>query len=229
VDSFERSSTSDEQATIALAYCQSCKARLRVLPCDVLPRKTYSLPIIERTTTDYGAGDRSLRKVAWAVPGDRTPSHTTLHAWTEGLGAFALGRPGGSIPGADPSSRVLSESAARRPGLDTTIDLRRYVDERRYRSEARRERLAATASLLSIAAVVSGTASPNAMTEWRLLALSWSGLETLRFPTGIQCTRIEHVDPRERARSSADDPQRAQVPCRPRSRSPPGDSSRFSP
>ena len=74
-------------ATIALARCTQCGARPRVLPCDALPRKTYGLAVIEHEMSKYGRGDRSLRDVAWTQLGDRTPAHTTLHAWTEGFGA----------------------------------------------------------------------------------------------------------------------------------------------
>lgn len=221
-------STFTERVTLALASCSSCRRRVRVLPCDILPGKTYSLQVIEKVTIAYAAGDRTLRDLAWGLPGDRSLSHTTLHAWTEGLGAHALGRPGGGLPGADPSSRLLSETAARRPGLDTTIDTGRFVDERRFRSKGRMERLAAMGSVLSIAAAATGMASPLALTEWRRLALTWTGSDALRFSTGILCTRIDQVGAREAARSTGDAPSQTTTPCRPRSRSPPGDSSSFS-
>ena len=41
--------------------------------------------------------------------GERTPAHTTLHGWTEGLGAHALGLRGAQLGGA-PFSRFLAEA-----------------------------------------------------------------------------------------------------------------------
>jgi hypothetical protein len=72
---------------------------------------------------------------------------------------------------------------------------------------------------------VSGAASPNTMTEWRRRALSWSRLDTLRFPTGILCTAIELETLEVVAGSPADATPRGRTPCQPRSRSPPGDSN----
>lgn len=212
-------------ATIVLAFCPSCRHRPRVLPCDVLPRKTYSLPVIEKTGATYTDGHQSLRAVVWRLPGDQTPVHATLHAWTEGLGAFALGRPGGTVAGADSSSRILSETAARHPDVDVTIDSSLDVDRRRYRSEARRERLSAVISIFSIAVLVTGAQSPDTLTEWRRMALSWRLPDTMRFATGIQCTRIEHRSPLKAAGSAPDAPPGGEKPCRARARSPPGDTS----
>jgi hypothetical protein len=52
-------------ATIALARCELCGTRCRVLPCDALPGKTYGLAVIEHEVSEYGRGGRSLRQVAW--------------------------------------------------------------------------------------------------------------------------------------------------------------------
>lgn len=50
----------------------------------------------------------SLRAVVRDLLGERTPAHTTLHGWTEGLGAHALGLRGAQLGGA-PFSRFLVE------------------------------------------------------------------------------------------------------------------------
>jgi hypothetical protein len=57
------------RATIALAYCKACKRRTRVLPSDVLPRKVYSLALIEHQLARYTEGELSLRQVSWDLLG----------------------------------------------------------------------------------------------------------------------------------------------------------------
>jgi hypothetical protein len=92
---------------IALAVCGRCGHRARVLPCDALPHKTFGAAAIELVMAEYSEGRRSLRQVAWAQLGERTPAHTSLHGWTEGFGLHALGRDG--LLGAMRWSRLLEE------------------------------------------------------------------------------------------------------------------------
>lgn len=181
----------EEEARIALAYCRSCKRRTRVLPCDVLPRKRYALGLIEHDVWAYAGGARSLREVAWSVLGDPAPAHTTLFAWTEGLGVHALGRASGAD--AEPFSRLLAESVARVPAAEAQARMEVPVDPRRYRSEARHERLGALGMSLCVAALVTGVLAPDSLGEWRRLALSWSLASPLVFRTGRSCTAIEHL------------------------------------
>jgi hypothetical protein len=105
-----------EVATVAIGRCWRCKKRVRVLPCDVLPHKTYSSDVIEHLVAEYAQGNRSLRQVAWEQLGERELAHTTLHGWTEGLGAHALGRPGGDGGGA-PISHLVAIAESRAPGV----------------------------------------------------------------------------------------------------------------
>ena len=107
-------------AVVAIAKCNRCGARARVLPCEVLPRKTFGLTVIEHEVARYAHGDRSLRQVAWSQLGEKAPAHTTLHGWTEGLGAHALGRPGGDAGGA-PMSRFVTEATSRAPEVAGTM------------------------------------------------------------------------------------------------------------
>jgi hypothetical protein len=161
-----------EEARIALAFCPTCKRRVRVLPCDVLPRKRYALGLIEHEVASYARGARSLRQVAWSVLGEPAPAHTTLHAWSEGLGAHVLGRATGAALGAEPFSRLLAESVARVPAAEVVARTQVPVDPRRFRSEARHERLGAVGMSLSVAALVTGLLAPDALSEWRRLALA---------------------------------------------------------
>lgn len=83
---------------------------------------------------------QTLRGAVWSMLGARTPAHTTLHAWTEGLGAHALGLPAGEFPGPSggwPFARVLGEAQARVPELAHVCSGAVAVNPRRYRSEGR--------------------------------------------------------------------------------------------
>jgi hypothetical protein len=210
-------------ATVALARCDRCKLRHRVLPCDALPRKTYGLSVIEHEVSAYSRGDQSLRQVAWGQLGDRTPAHTTLHGWTEGLGAHALGRPGGDLGGA-PMSRLIAEAEPRVPGIAAALRTEPVPDPRRYRSEARRDRLAAVIATMTLVTVIASLPHPHAMAACRRVSLLWSGVSTLEFPSRLRCTAIEHRDRLEPSRSRSSSP-RSRDRCPIRTRSPPDASS----
>ena len=218
------------QAWIALARCARCGRRVRVLPCDVLAYKHYSVLVIGHLVSTYteGGWTQSLRSAAWGLLGERTPSHTTLHGWSEGLGAHALGLALGTFDGAAGGwafSRVLAESAARYPQLGARWGAEVWVAPVRYRSDARRERLAAVVRVVAVAATVGEHPGGEGWARWSGLIVRWSGSFGLRFPSRLWCTRIEHVArdsrPGSRARSP---PSRRRCPIR--TRSPPGASSK---
>jgi hypothetical protein len=212
-------------AKVAIARCCRCKRRFRrVLPCDAVPRKTYGLPVIEHEVSEYTPGDRSLRKVAWSQLGDRTPAHTTLHGWTEGLGAHALGRPGGDAGGA-PMNHLVANAQSRIPEVDDVMRAEVHPDPRRYRSEARRDRLAAVIRTMVLATTIAGMPHPHAMSECRRLALLWSGSSVFVFPSRILETPIEQGSGSKPPRSRSSFP-RSRDRCPTRTRSPPGASSR---
>ena len=105
-DEFGELHSVDLQAAIVLARCPRCGTRTRVLPYDILPYKQYSVVLIAELAGTYVTWSVSLRGVVWNLLGERTPSHTTLHGWTEGLGAHVLGLPGGEAGGV-PFSRFV--------------------------------------------------------------------------------------------------------------------------
>lgn len=212
------------EARIALAQCELCGTRCRVLPCDALPRKTYGIAVIEHEVSAYSRGDRSLRQVAWDQLGDPTPAHTTLHGWTEGLGAYALGRPGGRVGGA-PMSRLLAEAEPRVPGIAEAKRNDPSPDPRRYRSEPRRERLAAVMLVMTLVSLITRCPHPQAMAECRRVSLAWSNMSALEFPSRILHTPIEHLDRPQPPRSRPSSP-RSRDRCPTRTRSPPDASSR---
>jgi hypothetical protein len=210
-------------ATVAICRCPRCKTRCRVLPCDVLPRKTFGLAAIEHEVECYSRGDRSLRQVAWGQLGDRIPAHTTLFGWSEGLGAHALGRPGGEAGGA-PMSRLVAEAESRVPEVSAVMRMDVHVNPARYRSEPRRDRLAAVTRTMAMVTTATDVPHPNAMAECRRLALSWSRSSVLVFPSRISCTAIEHLDRSSSPRSRPSSP-RSRDRCPTRTRSPPDASS----
>jgi len=217
------------QGEIAIARCLDCGGRWRLLPSDVLPGKWYSLAVIGHQVARYGTWRWSLRTVAWTLlgrgEGDRVPGHTTLHAWTEGLGAYALGRPAGEVPGGLPMARLLEETEARRPQVAVVRGQTREVDPRRYRSEPRRERLAAMAMVVAVAASATGLEAPASFTEWWRLTVVWWNSSLFVFRTGLSVTAAERSD-QCGARRSRQRATHCRDRCPTRTRSPPGASSR---
>lgn len=219
--------TVEVEAQIALARCRRCGTRPRVLPCDVLARKHYALSVMSEQMAAYTRWTQGLRGVAWNLLGERTPSHTTLHGWTEGLGAHALGLPGGEA-GGSPFSRFLAEAQARIPEVRAVWEAEAWVDERRYRSQPRRERLSALARVMGVAQKLTTVPAPKRLGECRGLALGWSGLSALEFPSRLLCTAIEHGRGGDRRGSEpleSPSPQRCPI----RTRSPPGGLSKLPP
>lgn len=218
----ERDAESVLQATrsrvlVMLAQCQDCGHRPRVLPSDVLPHKTYGLPVIERVSSEYLRGDKSLREVAWGLRGVDL-QHTTLHGWTEGLGAHALGRDDGR---GEPYSAAQRETKDRWPTMAPRSAPR--IDARRYRSEPRRERLVAVAMVILFAAVIPVIAKATPLTDWRRLLLGFGLSWPLLFRSDHRLTRIEHVISRHREDRAAWNQNRTD-PDPNHTRSPPSDS-----
>ncbi len=219
--------TDEIHADIALARCPLCGTRPRVLPYDVLPYKQYSLVVITELVTTYASWGRSLREVVWDLLGERTPSHATLHGWTEGLGAHVLGMPGAEADGA-PFSRFVFEAQAHMAPVAQVVQTQFFVDECRYRSEARRERLAGVAMLIAMAAMVAGKLGANMLARCRSLALVWSGSCVLVFDSRFICTPIEQVGRAHQSESGSPQP-RSRDPCQTHTKLPPGASNKSHP
>lgn len=202
---------------VMLAHCQDCGHRPRILPSDVLPYKTYGLPVIEHQSSEYVRGDKSLRAVAWGLLGDG-PQHTTLHGWTEGLGAHALGRDDAR---GEPYSAAQRETKDRWPTMAPRPAP--MIDARRYRSEARRERLVAVAMVMLFAAAIPVIAKTDPVSDWRRLLLGFGLSWPLLFRSGHSLTRIEHMVSRHREDRPAWNQNRTD-PSPNHTRSPPSDS-----
>ncbi len=82
-----------EKIKIAVAICRGGLRRheIRVLPGDILPRKTYALPAQEHASRCYLQSGRGLRGTLSTFDGD-VPHPSTLHGWVGGLGRFARER-----------------------------------------------------------------------------------------------------------------------------------------
>lgn len=190
LDGDGRSAVTKIIARIAIARCSSCGARIRVLPADVLPRKTYSLSVVESCCARHVDGT-SLRRAVKPLGADG-PSHTTLHAWIQGLGAHTDGREFGNAPGTDSISAVIAETQLRHPELLRALQATAAtVRSGRFRSDLHRERSASAATLLQQAALLGPADWPSPLTAWRQQALGWKLSSPFGFRTGIGCTWIE--------------------------------------
>jgi hypothetical protein len=226
--------------SIALARCRACKGRFRVLPADVLPHKRYGLAVIVSLTSAHVEANKPLRHVAWTTHLGQTPVHSTLHAWTEGLGAFVLGRAFGSMPRAYPFQAIMAATTARWSTLASVEFEDSPIDPLRYRTPARCERLGAAGKLLTIARAVIAVALPELLggqtplCEWRKLTTDLGLPAPFGFRAGltfhgeITCTPFERRIDRDR-----ESPQLVQQTgdflCETRTRSPPSASSRSLP
>lgn len=138
--------------SIPLARCGRCGRRCRVLPEELLPRKTFGLGPIKRLLDAYLPHGPGLRSVVGAQGGD-SPHPSTLWHWLQHLGTRVLDR----TPPADrflPRMAAIVEETARR--LDDTLPALWHetlaVSREKHRSEARRERLVACLRLVRAAA-----------------------------------------------------------------------------
>jgi hypothetical protein len=182
-----------DMARIVLVRCPICKGRFRLLPADIIPYKLYSLPVIECSVSLYNRGDLALRQVVWDhLYGDHNPGHTTLHAWTEGLGAWWLGRPMGEVAFSIPATRIQAELEIRHPQMCSLHCQPVWINPARYRSQGRRERLEACKQFEIVGTPIASENPPN-FAELNCLVVSWGNLYGLGFKTGIGCTAAEHI------------------------------------
>lgn len=219
---------------VALARCRRCGGRFRVLPADVLPHKQYGLAVIVALTEAHVEGNAPLRPAVWSTHIGQTPAHSTLHAWTEGMGAFVLGRRFGEVQKAHPYQATMAITAARWSALASAVPAASPIDPARHRSDARRERLVAVAELLArarIVGVAAGLATSHttpALFAWRRYVIEFGVPAPLTFRTGLLCTPSEHGAAHDRESCGLPESIGA-AKCQIRTRSPPSASSRSLP
>jgi len=193
--------------------CTVCRRRMRVLPVEIAPRKSYTRPVIETACATYAAlsrGTITLRQTVSRL-GKDAPHFSSLHGWLGAMGARALGRLDRHGQG-PPVAALIAESAkGLRPELLAAWNQSYPVVPRKYRSRHRREQLEACARLLDAA----GRLFPHAAYPWsaweqwleaRFHVTAWG------FPARFPCTAIQHHAPRKVAVPCA--PSRPTPACR---------------
>ena len=144
---------------IPLAQCKFCKTRRRVLPVEILPYKTYGLPVIEAACRHYTKATDGLRNTVKKIPGV-APHYSTLHGWIGGMGEKALDRvqlqnQRAKIgkPALPPTSALISETAKiKDPDLISNWNkIDPYIPSWKYKSSFRKEMITSCFKLLHIA------------------------------------------------------------------------------
>jgi hypothetical protein len=208
---------------IVLVKCPICKSRYRLLPADILPYKLYSLPVIELSVSLYNRGDLSLRQVAWEqLFGEHTPEHTTLHGWSEGMGAWWLGRRIGEVAFSVPATRIQAELEIRFSQLKSWHSIPVRINPERYRSPGRCERLQACKRFEIISTMLK-VKNTWKFVELNRLIISWGNWFGLGFKTAICCTPVEQVNSTD-MRLWLKIANKEPLSCPTHGRSPPGDS-----
>ena len=163
-----------EQTPVPLCVCEQCHCRIRVLPVEILPGKTFSLPIIETACHRYGVSADGLRKTVKTILGV-APHFSTLHGWLGGIGEramdkvqlkqdkAAIGQP--SLP---PTSAVVAETAKRKDLelIKCWNNTKPAIGFWKYKSLFRKELLQSCIKLLQIAGWLFQI-SPYPLTTWQ--------------------------------------------------------------
>jgi hypothetical protein len=181
----------DRQTPLPLCCCEFCRRRFRVLPVEIAPHKSYTLPVIETACAAYMAPEStglSLKRTV-TLMGQGCPHRSTLHGWLGGLGARALGRL--DRTSGQPVAALIVESADHLPGKLLSLWTQpRSIPPGKYRSTQRRDRLQACARLFDAAGrLFPGQAYPwFAWEKWlqtRFHVPAWT------FPARFPCTAIQ--------------------------------------
>ena len=194
----------DRETPVPECRCTVCQRRMRVLPVEIAPRKSYTRPVIETACATYAAEDGpaiSLRQTLVRL-GRNAPHPSSLHGWLGAVGARALGRLDRHGQG-PPVAALIAESAkVLRPELQTEWNSRLSersgysVAPRKFRSPQRREQLEACARIFDTA----GRLFPQAAYPWsaweqwleaRFHVTAWG------FPARLRCPAIQQQAPRK--------------------------------
>lgn len=192
-----------QRKPIPLARCQVCGGRYRVLPREVLPRKTYSLPVIENSCTSYPRSGKGLRKTVNSIQGDH-PHFSTLHGWLGGLGVRALDRvkiqkkrsPRGGKKFSHSgkvftTAALVAESGKKlRRGVVRKWHSQFYIPSWKYKGERRRDQLEACARLFSAASYLFPD-EPYPLTSWQSWLIKELHVAGWVFPARAACTAIQ--------------------------------------
>lgn len=194
---------------IALARCVGGVKHhwRRVLPCDIQPRKTYTLPAQEAALASYRQCGGGLRLAVSLLEG-QAPHFTMLHGLLAGIGRYALGRE--TPADAQPVTVVCAETERRcLPSFHAVWNGPIFIDPRRYRNEQRLEELTATNRLIHTARAMAGDA-PFPLARWARLVLTWGFVTTMTWWSRIHKTAIQRRPSGRGSLPSARDPPRAE-------------------
>jgi len=190
-----------QQSPVPLALCEQCKSRIRVLPVEILPYKTFGLPVIEAACHHYATSADGLRKTVQTIPGI-APHYSTLHGWMGGLGERAmdkvhLRRDRATIgqPSLPPTSTLVAETAKRRD-LDLINRWNKTkppISPGKYKSLFRKELLQSCLRLLSVAASLFQH-DPYPLTLWQHWLSPMFLVAAWLFPSRNIITPIQQTD-----------------------------------
>jgi len=185
--------------------CKVCKRRMRVLPVEIAPRKSYTRPVIETACATYADEGRctiTLRQTV-ARLGKDAPHPSSLHGWLGAMGARALGRLDRHGQG-PPVAALIAESARVLSRELQAAWIQPYsVAPHKYRSRQRRERLEACTRLFGTARRLFPQAA-YPWSAWEQWLESRFHVTVWGFPARLCCTAIQQHAPRKVA-----------VPCAP--------------
>lgn len=187
----------DRNTPVPECRCVFCRRRFRVLPVEIAPFKSYTLPVVETACSGYVRSESQSLKKTVDLMGKGHPDRTTLHGWLGGLGARALGRL--DRKHSPPVSALITESAdrlaAKVPGWWTRPQ---SIPLAKYRSSRRRDQLEACVRLFD----TSQRLFPKQAYPW----CTWEGWLESRFhvpawsfPARFPCTAIQQHPPRRTA------------------------------
>jgi len=178
--------------------CTVCKRRMRVLPVDIAPRKSYTRPVIETACTAYADKSHpaiSLRQTVMRL-GSNAPHASSLHGWLGAMGARALGRLDRHGQG-PPVAALIAESAkVQRSELPTEWTQPYPVAARKYRSKQRREQLESCVRLFDTAQRLFPHAA-YPFTAWEQSLQERFHVTCWGFPSRLCCTAIQQHAPRK--------------------------------
>ena len=182
---------------LPLGRCTDCKARIRVLPRELLAFKSFSLPVIEEACGRYADPDPKgpgLRRTVRAM-GKYAPAHSTLWRWLAGLGERALDhgavqkvRAYRALP---PASALIAESDKRLGKKLGKLWQRHFrIPRWKYKNQKRREQLEGCVRVLGAARHLFPQ-SPHRLSEWHGRLIEWLHVAAWSFPTGWPCTDMQ--------------------------------------
>lgn len=217
-----RGGTGFRRIKIPLARCTACGRTARVLSAGVLPRKTFTLPVIEDAASRYVSRDGPGLRGVVAGLGQHAPDHATLHRWLTGLGERALDRPSRGAVSAPTAAALVSETERRlRVAVRPLWRSRPRIAVWKHRTEPRRDELEACARVLAVAgALFPREVSP--LTEWDRRLAGFLGVAAWTFWTGRPCTRMQRPVSAARSVGFARFPKPSARGVRHAARSPPG-------